>query len=161
MSKRMMLGAIIIAIGAGGFVPPPVAAEKLRFVPIHGTDERRCLADLIAGRWNYSPEVHPEMMATAKLATANLHGVRRRGFFYLFDGRGWCGTAGCILLIGEARPGASCRLLYEVSGFEGAIETLRVSDHGYRRLYTPCETRFNGKEYWPVREECPTLDVQR
>ncbi len=150
----------LIAIGSAGLTSHPSVAEKLRFAPIHRVADKQCLTDLIQGRWDYSPEVHPEMMTTAKVATANLNDDRR-AIFYLFDGRGWCGTGGCTLLIGEPRLGAGCRLIYAGSGFERAIEVLQARDHRYRRLYTPCETRFNGKEYWPVREECPTLDIPR
>jgi len=101
------------------------------------------------------------MMATAIVATANLNRDDRKAYFYFFDGPGWCGTIGCTMLIGEARSGGGCRLLYDGSGFNTAVEVLRARDHGYRRLYTPCETRFDGKQYQKLRAECCRIDVQR
>jgi hypothetical protein len=32
-------------------------------------------------------------------------------------------------------------------------------DHGYRRIYAPCEARFDGHQYQQVRDECPNPDV--
>lgn len=64
-------------------------------------------------------------------------------------------------MIGERRKDHRCHLLYVSDGSEHAIVALRRRDHGYRRLYTPCEARFDGKQYRQVHEECPTIDVQR
>jgi hypothetical protein len=148
----------------------PAAAEKLEFSPIHTAAEKQCLADLLPNsRWRRSPEIHGEMMATAIAAKASLSVDRRTAYFYVFEGPGWCGTIGCTLLIGEVRSGGRCRLLYDGTGFayalrdgsEPIIELLRARDHGYRRLYTPCETRFDGRKYQKLRAECSRLDVQR
>jgi hypothetical protein len=173
MNKRMMLYAMALStIAAVDLAAQPVAAEKLRFTPIHKTGERYCLTALLKeSHWRTSPQFHSEMMATAKVATADLDGARRKAYFYIFDGDGWCGTIGCPLLIGEVRLGRKCRLLYDGSGFADALregggfrpvmEVLRTRDHGYRRLYTPCDTRFDGKQYQKLHEECSRLDIPR
>jgi hypothetical protein len=150
----------------------PAAAEKLKFLPIHTAAQRQCLADLVReSRWRDSREVDPETLATAIAAEANLSGGRRRAYFYVFEGPGWCGTIGCPLLIGEVRWGAKCHLLYDGTGFANALrehgglrpamDVLRARDHGYRRLYTPCDTRFDGKQYQKLHEECSRLDIPR
>jgi hypothetical protein len=160
------------AVAVIGLAPNPVAAEKLHFTPIHKTEERHCLADLLQeSGWHSSPEFHPEMMATAITAAANLSSDRRKAYFYVFEGPGWCGTIGCPLLIGEVRLGRKCHLLYDGSGFANALregggfrpvmDVLRTRDHGYRRLYTPCNTRFDGKQYQKLHEECSRLDIPR
>lgn len=65
------------------------------------------------------------------------------------------------MLIGEVGAKGECHEIYHGAGFEAAITVLRKRDHGYRRLYTPCELRFDGREYDQIHEDCPTIDVQR
>ena len=76
------------------------------------------------------------------------------------------------MLIGEADKQGACHEIYSGSGdsrkpkltdtgFDPVMEVLRRRDHGYRRLYTPCELRFDGHEYQQIHDECPTIDVQR
>ena len=100
------------------------------------------------------------MLAAAKVAPAYLNGNGRKDYFYLIEGEGWCGSAGCKLLIGETRRDGICRLLYDDDGLDN-ISLLRQRDHGYRRLYTPCEVRFDGRQYQQLHPACPTVDVQR
>jgi hypothetical protein len=64
------------------------------------------------------------------------------------------------MLIGELRPNGNCHLLYEASG-GSAFTVLRRRDHGYRRIYTLCEARFDGHQYRQLHEDCPNLDVCR
>ncbi len=78
----------------------------------------------------------------------------------MIEGEGWCGTGGCPLLIGEVRKKNTCRLLYDDAGFDN-ISVLPRRDHGYYRLYRPCEVRFDGRHYRQLHPECPTVDVQR
>jgi hypothetical protein len=80
--------------------------------------------------------------------------------FIFFEDDGWCGTGGCPLLIGEAEARSTCRLLYDGAGFDN-ITVLPKRDYGYRRLYTPCEVRFDGRQYQQLHSECPSVDVQR
>jgi hypothetical protein len=41
------------------------------------------------------------------------------------------------------------------------VTILDRRDHGYRRLYAPCELYFDGRQYQQAREECPNDDVRR
>ena len=74
------------------------------------------------------------------------------------------------MLIGEVRKDGRCHEIYSGSGFHEAMAdsgfkpgmtVLRRRNHGYRRLYTPCELRFDGHEYQQIHEECPNINVQR
>jgi hypothetical protein len=38
---------------------------------------------------------------------------------------------------------------------------LQQRDHGHRRLYTPCEARFDGHRYLQLHPQCPTVGVRR
>ena len=80
-------------------------------------------------------------------------------YAYLFDNIGWCGSAGCALVIGETN-GGRCHLLYDGYGWY-TFTVLRLRDYGYRRLYLPCEARFDGRQYKQLHPACPTVDVQR
>ncbi len=90
-----------------------------------------------------------------------LAGVRlsseKPGYIYLIDNIGWCGSAGCALVIGEHWH-KGCHLLYDGYGWYTA-RALSQRDHGYHRLYLPCEIRFDGKQYQQMREECPNANV--
>ena len=163
---------VSVAVVTFGVALRHAAAEKLEFSSIHTAAERQCLSDLLRdSRRRDSREDHAAMMATAIAAEAKLSGDRRKAYFYVFEGPGWCGTIGCPLLIGEVRLGGRCRLLYDGSGFANGLrdgggfkplmEVLRARDHGYRRLYTPCDTRFDGRQYRKLHAECSRLDVQR
>jgi hypothetical protein len=101
------------------------------------------------------------MRSVAVVARAHLSMNNREQYIYIMHEFGFCGTAGCSMLIGEERHNGTCQQLYDGSGFTHAIAVLRKRDHGYRRLYTPCELRFDGHEYQQIHEECPTIDVQR
>jgi hypothetical protein len=114
---------------------------------------------LPASSWKSSPDFFDEMRRIAKVARADLHERGRKEYLFLFEGIGWCGTAGCKLLIGEVWDDGRCHLLYDGDG--DYVTVLRRRDHGYRRLYTPCEQRFDGKMYQQLHPDCPSLDVQR
>ena len=98
------------------------------------------------------------MISIAEVATTRLNESGRTDYVYLFEADGWCGTAGCLLLIGEVQPDGACRLLYNEVG-DKSFTVLRRRDHGYRRIYAPCEARFDGRQYQQVREECPNPDL--
>lgn len=124
-------------------------------------DQTRCLSQLlVVSDWKYSPRFHKEMMSIAQVATTELDRRGSKSFVYLFEESGWCGTAGCSMLIGEPERDGSCRLLYDGMG-ETSFTVLQRRDHGYRRIYAPCEARFDGHEYQQVHEECPNPDVHR
>ena len=100
------------------------------------------------------------MIAAAVFVETKLGGAGRKQYIYIMNGFS-CGTAGCTMLIGETGNDETCHEIFAGSGFEHAIEVLRKRDHAYRRLYIPCEIRFNGHEYREARWRCPTLDIQR
>lgn len=100
-------------------------------------------------------------MSVAVFAQINLDGPARAHYIYIMDESSFCGTAGCSMLIGEIGRDRICHEIYSGSGFVEATEVLQQRDHGYRRLYTPCELRFDGRIYDQIHEECPTIDVQR
>jgi hypothetical protein len=79
-------------------------------------------------------------------------------YVYIFEADGWCRTAGCPLLIGEVQRDGTCRVLYDGMG-DKTFTVLRGRDHGYRRIYAPCEARFDGRQYQQLREDCPNPDV--
>jgi hypothetical protein len=101
-----------------------------------------------------------ELTATASVGRIDLNGYGRNGYIYLFENIGWCGSAGCALLIGERQADGSCQLLFSGSGSHTAT-VRRPRDHGYHRLYLPCEVRFDGRQYQQLHPECPTVDIQR
>jgi len=138
------------------------AAEQVQFTRLLDDSERRCLGEILRnGHWRRTSQFHPEMLAVAVAAEVELKKDGRKEYIFVMADSSFCGTAGCSMLIGEDQGNGSCRELFDGSGFTHAIAVLNARDHGYRRLYTPCELRFNGHQYQQLHEECPTLDVQR
>src|ERR1700680_2018897 len=106
-------GGLLIAIYLNEFFPSPAsAAEKLAFRNNLETPERQCLAELIHASdwWKYTPQFADEMIRIAKVARTNLDGTDRTAYLYLFEDGGWCGTAGCPMLIGERQSDGRCLL---------------------------------------------------
>ena len=62
-------------------------------------------------------------------------------------------------MIGELEKNGTCRLLYDNAA--DGLFVLRRRDHGYRRIWTPCEARFDGHQYQQLHEDCPNPDVPR
>lgn len=152
-----------IAVFFGQFLPFPVgASENLVFQTKLEPEENKCLAELIRASnwWRYTPQFADELLRIAKVARANLNGKKQAAYLYLFEDGGWCGSAGCPMLIGERQADGRCGLLYDGNGI-GRVTVLRSREHGYRRLYLPCEVRFDGRHYQQIRPGCPTVDVQR
>lgn len=100
-------------------------------------------------------------MAAARVSRADLNWDRRKEYFFVIRDFASCGTAGCSTLIAEADSEGTCHEIYSGAGHESAVTVLRRRDHGYRRLYTPCEVRFDGRRYEQVRWQCPTLLIRR
>lgn len=138
------------------------SAQQLHFRKSLTATQQVCLTDTLrTGDWRFTPQFHQEMIAAAAVAQADLKGNGRQQYIFMIVGSGFCGSAGCRLLIAEMRRDGTCHEIYAGAGTEAAIRVLRKRDHGYRRLYTPCEIRFNGHEYQQIRWQCPTIDIQR
>jgi len=133
-------------------------AEMIHYREHLSGSERHCLTQLLQSAWHFSSDFHREMMATALVARADLNGNGRKEYIYVFRDSASCGTAGCSMLIGQDDADGVCHVIYDYWGIRGCDHR---RDHGYRRLYTPCEARFDGNEYRQVREECPNADVHR
>ncbi len=78
------------------------------------TVQMTCLRQLLSVSW--TSQFHKEMMKIGQVATAVLSSKGEPDYIYLFEADGWCGTAGCPLLIGELEPDGICHLLYDDMG---------------------------------------------
>lgn len=152
ITTRLLLTAVLAVS-----VPPTAQAQTLSFSPKLDRTQKVCLKQLLQNSW--TPRFHKKMMSISKVATAVLNSKGRWDYIYIFEAIGWCGTAGCPLLIGELERDRNCRLLYDAAA--DGLAVLRRSDHGYHRIYTPCEARFDGHQYQQLHEECPNPDVLR
>lgn len=149
------LAAAVAALSSSAAV-----AKALRFSKQLSAEQRTCLSTVIDdSHWGYSAQSRAQMPAIAQVATTRL-GDSRPAYIYVFEAIGWCGTAGCPLLIGEVQRDGTCNLLYDDTG-DASFTVLRRRDYGYHRIYTPCEARFDGRRYKTVHEDCPNLDVRR
>jgi hypothetical protein len=138
-------------------------AETVRLSkPLTGA-ESRCLNNLLAEHFVRYPALEGlgKLRTETSVARADLQGSGSRAFIFVIESRGYCGSAGCLMLIGEQRRDGKCHVLTAANNDGREITVLRRRDHGYRRLYAPCELYFDGYQYLQVREECPTIDVQR
>ena len=144
------------------FSPNCWATEKVNFRKNLTAYETQCLRELLDQ--SFPPfSADDQFVAEATVAQASLKGGGRNGFIFIVHDSGYCGTAGCMMLIGERRRDKRCHLLTD--GDDGydfrPLEVLNRRDHGYRRLYTPCEFRFDGKRYQQVRIECPNAVIHQ
>ncbi len=160
-----MSRAAPVLIAFALLLPPlKAAAEAVQLADVLSTDDAKCLSELLRHYYDY-PGDHSadvaELSRSAKVGRATLSRHEPQAYIFLFHNIGWCGSAGCLLFIGEKRKDRHCHLLYVSDGSEHSIDVLRKWDHGYRRLYTPCEARFDGRQYQQIRQECPTIDIQR
>jgi hypothetical protein len=157
----VLLGAACLAVFSAGCL----AAEKVKLRKGLTAADSRCLRELFHERFvdDLSASEVNEFIAETVFGRADLKGDGLREFIFLIHDIGYCGSAGCLMLIGERRQHGKCHLLDEGKG-AGVGDTLVVldrRDHGYRRLYAPCELYFDGRRYRQVHEECPTIDVER
>ena len=156
---KSVASALLIVLGMIGSTS---SAEEIQLRKSLTTAERRCLAEILrTGYWRIMPEFHRKMLDAAVVARPDLKENGQREYIFTIADFEFCGTAGCSLLIGEVGKDGSCHEIYDGSGSGDAMTVLRKRDHGYRRLYTPCELRFDGHEYQQVHNECPTINVQR
>lgn len=157
---RQWVGMLLI-VGVSVVVVSAASAEQLRWSKKLTGEETRCLSQLMrAGDWaDASAALLEKLMAEAVVSRAELNRDHREEYVYIIHDFGWCGSAGCSLLIGERRDDRICHLLYDGHG-DDEITVLRRRDKGYRRLYTQCEIRFDGRQYQQIHPDCPTLDTQ-
>jgi hypothetical protein len=119
-----------------------------------------CLRQLFsAGYWKDSPDLQAQMPSIAQAATTRLSDVGK-AYIYIFKGRGWCGTAGCPMVIGEMGRDGICRILYDAFG-DTTFTVLPRRDNGYRRIYASCEARFDGHQYQQLNGDCPSPKAWR
>ena len=154
--------ALAITMCIGAFAIASAQAKEVSFSKTLSSGEARCLSELIQDSdWKYTPQFHAEMMSIAEVGRADHKGDQRKDYVYIFeDGIRWCGTAGCQLLIGEKKSDGTCHLLYSGAG-DTSFTVLRQPDSGYRRLYMPCDARFDGRQYHQVHPDCPNAVVRR
>lgn len=154
-SAAILSLVIILIIHSSAF-----CAETIRYRKILTAPERSCLSQILrTGEWRLSPDFHKSMILAAHVARIDLNGDHRKEYIFIISEFASCGTAGCSMMIGQTDKRGVCREIYSGAGFEHATRVLAKRDHGYRRLYTPCEVRFNGRQYQQVREECPNAVV--
>jgi hypothetical protein len=152
---------ILLGICLNALLGSAASAEKLHWTKKLTPDETRCFSQLFrASHWNDMPQWEKDMLGDAKVARVDLNGHGLKEYVYLIEGRGWCGSGGCQLLIGEARSDGVCHLIYDDTGFDN-FTVLRSRDNGYRRLYAPCEARFDRRQYQQLNENCPTAVIGR
>jgi len=160
--NSLLIGTItrwFILAGIAAATSSGASAGTLSFTNHLGGDQMQCLVRLLdTSRWKFSSDLHKQMLSIAQVATVVLNNKGRADYIFVFEADGWCGTAGCPLLIGEVRADGTCGLLYDEAGGKSFI-VLSRRDHGYLRIYAPCEARFDGHRYQQVREDCPSLDV--
>ena len=157
--RRALLGVACVSLFCSGCL----AAEKVKLHKGLTADEARCLGELFHQRYvgDVSASELNSFVAETVVGKADLRGDGRYQLIFLVHDIGYCGSAGCLMLIGERRRDRKCHLIDEGDGGSDTVIVLDRRDHGYRRLYAPCELYFDGRQYQQVREECPTIDVQR
>ncbi len=155
-----LLGITSLSVFSGGYL----LADEVKLHQRLSLDEARCLRELFYERRvmdDLSASDINKFLAETSAGRADLEGAGKRAFIFVIEDIVYCGTAGCLMLIGEQRPDGRCHIISEGNADGGEVILLRQRDHGYRRLYAPCELYFDGRQYQQVREECPTIDVQR
>jgi hypothetical protein len=151
---------LVIAITLATSVLSLANAQMLTFSKSKSTDQVSCLKEALReSSWQNYPGLPDEMVRIAQVTTTVLNDQGRPDYVYVLeDGIDWCGTAGCKLLIAERRRDGTCHLLYDGMG-DKSFTVLHRRDHGYRRIYAPCEARFDGHQYQQFHKECPNVDI--
>jgi hypothetical protein len=136
----------------------PIVVKDLLFSKRLTPAQTHCLDDLLsAPSWGGEPDEKAELKRVAQVATAGLSDNRRTQYIYLFETPGFCGSAGFSMIIGEVH-GGGCHMLYDYDS-DGSFTVLRERDHGYHRLWSPCEARYDGRQYQLLHESCPNAIV--
>jgi len=154
---RILIAASLVAV-----VVSTAQAQKLAFSKKKNTGQVDCLQQILQeSGWHNNFRRYSNMINIAEVAETHLNKEDSIDYIYvLADGIEWCGTAGCKLFIAERGGDGTCHLLYEGSG-DTSFTVLRQRDHGYRRIWAPCEARFDGRQYQQLHEECPSPSVPR
>jgi hypothetical protein len=151
----LLVGICIAALASGA------QAQKLYWTKSLSAADLRCFHQLLyASHWYEKAKLESEMISDAKVAHIDLNNDGMQDYIFLIENLNWCGTAGCQLFIGQAGKDGICHLLYDDSGGPN-VTVLRPRDNGYRRLYTPCEARFDGRQYQQLNLDCPTATIWR
>lgn len=156
--SRSIVPRLLLVAALAVSAPSVVQGQELSFSKELNSDQMACLRQLLKVSW--TPQFHKEMMKIGQVATTVLNSKGLTNYVYIFDADGWCGTAGCPLLIGQVQRDGVCDLLYDGMGDE-SFTVLQRRDHGYRRIYAPCEARFDGRQYQQLHEDCPNPHVPR
>jgi hypothetical protein len=143
--------------------PSHSTAETLRLSKELTGPELRCLHDLLTQYFVRYPgaDAIRNLIAESSTARTDLRGTGEQAFIFVIHDIGYCGSAGCLMLIGERRFDHKCHILTAANSDGGEVIVLARRDHGYRRLSAPCELYFDGRRYQQVHEKCPNINVQR
>src|SRR5438270_8406519 len=114
--KSVAFLIVLLAIGS------TASAEEIRLRKSLTASERGCLAEILrTGHWRIMPEFHREMMAATVVARPDLKGNGQKEYIFTFADFASCGTAGCSMVIGEARKAGKCHQIYDGSGSEATV----------------------------------------
>ena len=106
--RRVALGLCILI--ASGPSSAPNAAEAIRLSEGLSRAETGCLLELLSAYYDY-PGDHSadisELSRSAKVDRVRLSDRPHKAYIFLFENIGWCGSAGCLLIIGEKRGAAA------------------------------------------------------
>lgn len=154
--------ALLIILYAYCLTAAHAQAERLFWATRISADEAGCLNELFktSSLADLPIQEIRKLVDAARVGRADLNDDGWKEYVFLFHDPGWCGSAGCLVLVGERRRDGLCHLLYEGDG-DDSFTVLRSRDHGYHRLYLPCEAHFDGRRYQQLHPQCPTVDVQR
>jgi hypothetical protein len=153
-------GAFLITFCSYSLTASYAQGEKLHWSKRISADEASCLSELFrtSNLADLPAQETRKLVDAARVGRVDLNGNGRKEYIFIFHDFGWCGSAGCQMLIGEKRNDGVCHLLYEGYGYD-TFTVLRSRDRGYHRLYLPCEARFDGDQYQQIHEECPNVNV--
>jgi hypothetical protein len=76
-------------------------------------DELRCLRELLMQHFVRHPgaEEIRKLISETSAARADLRGHGKWAFIFVIEDVGYCGSAGCLMLIGERQRNRSCHML--------------------------------------------------
>jgi hypothetical protein len=122
--------ASLIVAGCSALLATDAHGQKLSWSKRLTIEDVRCLNELIRGSHytDVTADERHKLARTVRVSHTDLNGSRRKNYIYLFDNIGWCGSAGCTVLIGERWADRLCHLLYSGSGWFTAT-LLSQRDH--------------------------------